>query len=65
MSPNAFGKKITALGLVIHANSITMTPGTLSIDVGQDEIEVHALAKETLAPLLEGDFDRRIAKLEG
>ena len=29
----------TALGLVIHANSITMTPGTLSIDVEPGEIE--------------------------
>lgn len=55
----------TALGLVIHANSITMTPGTLSIDVEHGEIEVHALAEETLAPLLQGDFDRRVAKLEG
>ncbi len=55
----------TALGLVIHANSITMTPGTLSIDVGDNEIEVHALARETLEPLLDGDMDRRVNKLEG
>ncbi len=55
----------TALGLVIHANSITMTPGTLSIDVGADEIEVHALARETLDPLLNGEMDRRVRKLEG
>lgn len=55
----------TALGLVIHANSITMTPGTLSIDVEPGEIEVHALAKETLEALQDGEMDRRVRKLEG
>ena len=54
----------TALGLVIHANSITMTPGTLSIDVEPGAIEVHALAKETLEELLDGEMDRRVRKLE-
>lgn len=55
----------TALGLVIHANSITMTPGTLSIDVEPGEIEVHALAKGTLEALQDGEMDRRVRKLEG
>lgn len=55
----------TALGLVIHANSITMTPGTLSIDVEPGEIEVHALAKETLDDMQDGEMDRRVTRLEG
>lgn len=55
----------TALGLVIHANSITMTPGTLSIDVEPGEIEVHALSAESLADLYSGEMDRRVSKLEG
>ena len=55
----------TALGLVIHANSITLTPGTLSIDVEDGAIEVHALVADSLEPLHEGDMDRRVAKLEG
>lgn len=55
----------TALGLVLHANSITLTPGTLSIDVDDGAIEVHALAAESLGPLHEGEMDRRVAKLEG
>lgn len=55
----------TALGLVLHANSITLTPGTLSIDVDNNAIEVHALAKESIDPLLEGEMDRRVTKLEG
>lgn len=55
----------TALGLVIHANSITLTPGTLSIDVEDGAIEVHALAAESLDALHEGEMDRRVARLEG
>lgn len=55
----------TALGLVIHANSITMTPGTLSIDVEPGEIEVHALSDESLADLHNGEMDRRVSRLEG
>ncbi len=55
----------TALGLVLHANSITLTPGTLSIDVDDGAIEVHALAAESLGPLHEGEMDRRVTKLEG
>ncbi len=54
----------TALGLVIHANSITMTPGTLAIDVEPGEIEVHALAAETLEDLQDGEMDRRVSRLE-
>lgn len=55
----------TALGLVLHANSITLTPGTLSIDVEEGAIEVHALAAESLEALHEGEMDRRVARLEG
>ena len=55
----------TALGLVIHANSITMTPGTLSIDVEPGEIEVHALSAESVADLHAGEMDRRVSRLEG
>lgn len=55
----------TALGLVIHANSITLTPGTLSIDVEPGLIEVHTLSTESIADLEGGEMDRRVSKLEG
>lgn len=55
----------TALGLVIHANSITLTPGTLSIDVEPGLIEVHALSTDSLPDLQSGEMDRRVALLEG
>ncbi len=54
----------TELGRVIFANSITMTPGTVSIDVQEGEIEVHALSKEGADALLEGEMNRRVAAIE-
>jgi multicomponent Na+:H+ antiporter subunit E len=53
------------LGRVIYANSITLTPGTVSINIDEDEIWVHALTKETAADLETGEMDRRVTWLEG
>ncbi len=33
----------SGLGLVVYANSITLTPGTVSVDVNETDILVHAL----------------------
>lgn len=48
----------------ILANSITLTPGTISIDVQEDSITVHALTAEAAELLLKGEMDRRVARLE-
>jgi multicomponent Na+:H+ antiporter subunit E len=53
------------LGRVIYANSITLTPGTVSIRVHGPYITVHAIADEVAEGLLEGDMDLRVTKLEG
>lgn len=53
------------LGHVIYANSITLTPGTLSIDVIDHTIVVHALTEAGAAALETGDMDRRIVRMEG
>ncbi len=55
----------TDLGLAIHANSITLTPGTLSLDVRQRTILVHALPREAAEELAAGEMDRRVTRLEG
>lgn len=55
----------TDLGLVIHANSITLTPGTISIDVERDRFLVHALTREGAAGLAGSEMDQRCARLEG
>ncbi len=53
------------LGKVIYANSITLTPGTVSIDIDGDKIEVHALTREAAQALRTGDMDRRVTRIEG
>lgn len=53
------------LGLVIFANSITLTPGTISIDVEEDgHILVHAISREGTQGLEGGDMDRRVTEME-
>jgi multicomponent Na+:H+ antiporter subunit E len=54
----------TRLGRVIYANSITLTPGTVSMDVGDDTILVHALNAEGLRDLEHGEMARRVCALE-
>ena len=52
------------LGRVMYANSITLTPGTCSTDVGKDDIEVHALTHAALEDLKKDDMDRRVSATE-
>ena len=52
------------LATVIYANSITLTPGTVSVDIEGDEIIVHALTQELMDGLTEGDMDQRGNYLE-
>jgi len=53
------------LGHVIYANSITLTPGTVSIDVRDATIEVHAITREMAEGLQTGEMDRRVTRMEG
>ncbi len=55
----------TELGLVIHANSITLTPGTITVEVEHGEMLVHALSAEGGADLAGSEMDRRVTTLEG
>lgn len=47
----------------ILANSITLTPGTLALDVYKGEITVHALTKAGADELRQGEMDRRVLAL--
>jgi multicomponent Na+:H+ antiporter subunit E len=47
----------------ILANSITLTPGTLALDVYKGEIAVHALTKAGADELRKGEMDRRVLAL--
>ncbi len=54
----------TEVGRVIYANSITLTPGTISLELDDDTIVVHALTRDGAASLEGGDMDRRVTRLE-
>jgi multicomponent Na+:H+ antiporter subunit E len=54
----------TAIGRVIYANSITLTPGTVSMDLQDGDITVHALTRKTAESLQSGEMDRRVRRLE-
>ncbi len=49
---------------VIFANSITLTPGTVSLDLDEEDIVVHALTEEAANDVQSGDMDRRVTALE-
>lgn len=57
----------TTMGFNIFANSITMTPGTISVIINNTskEIDIHALTMDTKASLQNGIMDKRIKKLMG
>ena len=53
------------LARVIYADSITLTPGTLSIDLADGWVEVHTLNEESLDDLARNlDMDERVNRLE-
>ena len=66
ISPQVFEIKATALHPVdqtMLANSITLTPGTLALDVHKGIILVHSLTKSGADELIAGEMDRRVAAL--
>jgi multicomponent Na+:H+ antiporter subunit E len=54
----------TDLGRVTYANSITLVPGTVSMDVQNDTILVHALTRAAAEDLERGEMDRRVCDME-
>ncbi|MGH8677339.1 MAG: Na+/H+ antiporter subunit E [Burkholderiales bacterium] len=54
----------TDLGRTVFANSITLTPGTISVDVSRGEILVHALTRAAAEALAAGEMDRRVTDFE-
>ena len=53
----------TPLEKTLYANSITLTPGTLTTNVHDDHFMVHALSLEGIEELREGEMERRILQL--
>ena len=49
---------------MVYANSITLTPGTISIDLDGSNIEVHSLSLEGAEGLKTGKMDKKITDSE-
>ena len=54
----------TPWGRTLYANSITLTPGTVSIEVGEHDVLIHALLRKSAESLMQADMDRRVKALE-
>jgi multicomponent Na+:H+ antiporter subunit E len=53
------------VGLVTHANSITLTPGTITIEADRESFLVHALTRAGAEGLEDSEMDRRVSRFEG
>lgn len=54
----------TPLEKTLYANSITLTPGTLTTDVRDDHFLIHALSQAGIDELREGEMERRIRRIK-
>ena len=52
-------------GLVALANSITLTPGTVTVDVGDDYVYVHAIDEYAEEGLKDSVIEKQIERMEG
>jgi multicomponent Na+:H+ antiporter subunit E len=55
----------SVVGLVTHANSITLTPGTITIEASDDEFFVHGVFRAAAEGTVDSEMDRRVRHLEG
>ena len=55
----------TTVGITTYGNSITLTPGTITVGVSGDKLTVHALVKDGAIDLEGGGMDRRVSQFEG
>jgi multicomponent Na+:H+ antiporter subunit E len=58
----------TSYALITYCNSITLTPGTVTVEVGEDELLVHCLTKEFadgVSDIGPGSMQDRCKRIEG
>ncbi|BFM13797.1 Na+/H+ antiporter subunit E [Simiduia litorea] len=53
------------VGQVILGNSISLTPGSVTLDIYQGKLTAHCLTQAGAKALLEGEINRRVAALKG
>lgn len=55
----------TTVGVVTYANSITLTPGTITTGVKGNVLTIHALTRGGALDLEAGGMDARVSRFEG
>ncbi len=55
---------MSQLSNVKYANSITLTPGTVTLELGDKKLVVHSVTSEHYKYLKSGDMEREINKIE-
>ncbi len=55
----------TVVGVVTHANSITLTPGTISVEVEPGEFVVHGLTRDNAQGCVDSEMNARVNRFEG
>lgn len=55
----------SSVGIVSYANSITLTPGTITTGVKGNVLTVHALTRDGALDLEGGGMDARVSRFEG
>mgnify|MGYP001170381576 FL=1 len=55
----------TDIGVVTFANSITLTPGTISVEIDNDNILVHAITRDNAFDLEQGVMNEKCKRFEG
>lgn len=66
ISPRTFEFRASArhpVDQAILGNSITLTPGSLTLDLHDGVLRVHSLTEQAAEDLLSGEMDRRVAAL--
>ncbi|MDG1287720.1 MAG: Na+/H+ antiporter subunit E [Rickettsiales bacterium] len=53
------------VGQAILGNAITLTPGTVTMDIVEGQMKVHCLTKDAAAAILAGEMSRRAHTLVG
>mgnify|MGYP000722060583 FL=1 len=57
-------QQATEAGRVTYANSITLTPGTIAVQIDNDELLVHALEADSIGDLADGGMAARVIHFE-
>jgi multicomponent Na+:H+ antiporter subunit E len=55
----------TDLGIVTLAHSITLTPGTVTVEANEKEFVIHAIWQKSAEGIIGGEMQQKVKKIEG